>query len=283
MGEEKRVIKPLIRWVGGKKNITKDLMAAMPEKYNQYYEPFFGSGALYFYIGTTLKRSCINDVNPTLMSLYKFIKKDPRGLMVLLSKYQATYNKLKIEEKEVYYYKKRMLYNKLQFNNPERVALFVFLNRAGYNGMYRENASGWFNIPFGKREKVKLYDKENIYLASRLLSKTTITSKNYIFCLNNVSKGDFVYLDPPYYPLNHTSSFTKYNEIDFSKEHQVELKGVVDKLTRIGCYVLLSNSNTGFIKDLYRDYKISSLYANRFVNSKLAGRGKIEELLIKNY
>lgn len=266
--------KPFVKWAGGKRQIVDILIKEIPTEFNTYIEPFVGGGALLFEL--LPKKAIINDVNSELINAYLVIKNFPERLIKSLKNHK---------NEEEYYYKIRALDpNKL--SPVERASRFIYLNKTCFNGLYRENSSGQFNVPFGKYKTPKIVDEENIRIVSEYLNTADITILNsdYKKVCKLAKKGDFVYLDPPYYPLSKTSSFTKYTRYDFTEKDQKELAEIFKKLDRKGCYVLLSNSNTEFIKNLYRGYEIKEIQANRAINSKAEGRKKAKiEVLIKNF
>lgn len=267
---------PVIKWVGGKRQLLKEIKENLPASFNQYHEPFIGGGAVFFDFNK--KGSVICDLNPELTNLYEVIKTAPQELIVDLQKHQNT---------EEYYYAHRKLdrdpeaFNKM--TNVERASRFIFLNKTGFNGLYKVNKRGEFNVAYGKRQNVSLYDEENILACSELLKETTIKTGDFETIKGTIQSGDFVYLDPPYVPLSKTSSFTEYTSVGFNDDTHIRLKEMCDYINEIGAYFMLSNSHTQFILDLYKDYNIKTVEANRMVNCKVSARGKINEVLVMNY
>lgn len=267
--------KPVIKWVGGKRQLLKEIKNNIPKKFNRYFEPFIGGGALFFELKH--KQSFISDYNDELTNLYEIIKTKPKELIKDLKNHENT---------ESYYYAIRELDRKSSYKRVSKVkkaSRFIFLNKTGYNGLYRVNKLGQNNVPFGRYTDPKIVDEENILACSELLQNTTITTGDFESIKPHVKKGDFIYLDPPYVPLNATSNFTAYTEQGFDDDMQFRLKELCDYINNIGAYFLLSNSYTEFITDLYQDYKIIIVEANRALNCKASGRGKIKEVLVKNY
>ncbi len=268
--------KPVIKWVGGKRQLIDEIKKNLPKNFNRYFEPFIGGGAVFF----ALKRtdSVINDYNPELTNMYEVIRDTPKKLIKELQKHQNN---------EEYYYKLRALdrepkqYAKL--SKVERAGRFIFLNKTGYNGLYRVNKKGQNNVPYGKYKNPAIFEENNILECSKLLQKTTILTGDFENIKEHIKKGDFVYFDPPYVPLNTTSNFTAYTDKGFDDDMQFRLKELCDYIDRIGAYFLLSNSYTDFILDLYKDYNIVTVEANRAVNCKSTGRGKVKEVLVRNY
>jgi DNA adenine methylase len=266
--------KPFVKWAGGKRQLIKVLTNNLPPSYNRYIEPFVGGGALLFEV--LPYKAIINDINTELINAYTVIKDDIDALIEDLKKHK---------NEEEYYYKIRSL-NPEKLSAVERASRFIYLNKTCFNGLYRENSKGKFNVPFGKYKNPKILDEENLRAVSEYLNTAEISILNldYKEVCKLAKKGDFVYLDPPYYPISKSSSFTKYHKLDFTERDQMELTEVFRELDRKGCYVMLSNSNTKFIKELYKEYEIWEVSANRFINCKGDKREKVNvEVLIKNY
>ena len=267
--------KPFIKWVGGKRQLIKMIKEYLPQNFNNYFEPFIGGGALFF----ELKRedSFINDYNPELTNLYNIIKTKPNELIDELKGH--------INSSE-YYYEMRALdrdekvYKKL--SGVKKASRFIYLNKSGFNGLYRVNKKAQFNVPYGRYKNPKYLDEKNIISCSKLLQSTTITTGDFENIKDQIKKGDFIYLDPPYVPLN-SSSFTSYTDVGFDEDMQFRLKEFCDYIDEIGAYFMLSNSYTDFILDLYNGYDIKTVEANRAINSKADLRGKVKEVLVRNY
>lgn len=274
--------KPFLKWVGGKARLAPQLHALMPAGYKNFHEPFAGGAALFFYAGP--KQAVLNDINPALMGAFKNIKDKPDELIDCLQAKQAAYYAQGEEERRVFYYQMRNEFNAIKSPaSLQKSCLLIFLNKTCYNGMYRENSKGGFNVPFGNYKQPNICDAETILADSRALQNVALTSEPFEDIVKTAKKGDFVYFDPPYHPLTKTSSFTSYSESGFNESDQVRLKDIFDALHKKGCYVMLSNSSTSFIKDIYANYRQETVMAARAINSKAAGRGKIEELVILNY
>jgi DNA adenine methylase len=265
---------PFVKWAGGKSQLLRILKLFVPENYDTYIEPFLGGGALFFSLMP--QKAIVNDINQELINAYLVIRDKVSDLIESLKKHKNDME---------YFYKIRRLDPKT-LSDIERASRFIYLNKTCYNGLYRENSKGEFNVPFGKYKNPKILDEENLIAISEYLNSADITilNKDYKEVCSMAKKGDFVYLDPPYYPVSKTSSFTKYSKYDFTEKDQIELSHVFKELDRKGCYVMLSNSNTDFIKNLYKDFEIIELHANRFINCKPDRRVKSNvEVLIKNY
>lgn len=273
---------PFIKWVGGKRGLLTQLLDKFPKKFENYHEPFLGGGAVFFelYSRGLLKNKKIylSDINSELINTYNVVKSHPIELIDNLESFKEQHNK-------EFYYKIRELDRKDNFKNLtniQRATRFIYLNKTCFNGLYRVNKKGYFNTPIGSYKNPNIVDKDTILSASEALQYAIILNIPFKHVINNVSKNDLVYFDPPYYPLTKTSSFTSYDENSFLDDKQKELFEVFEILHNKGCYVLHSNSDTDFIKNLYQNHDIKFVQANRFINSKSSGRGKINEVLIRN-
>lgn len=291
---------PFVKWAGGKGQLLDILKENLPKEIGttitKYAEPFVGGGALLFSLLSehSFNEIYICDNNKELMNTYLVIKEHCDELICILSIMQNKYNScIDNEEKQAYYYEQRDRYNTLVLNDNTRVekaALFILINRTCFNGLYRVNKKGLYNVPFGKHTNPTICDTENLLKTSEALQNVTIRSCDYHDVLNFADENTFVYIDPPYRPLNATSGFTSYTEAQFNDQNQIELSDMYKKLSSIGAKVLLSNSdphnvdkNDNFFDDLYADFTILRVEASRMINSKASSRGKIKELLIKNY
>lgn len=270
---------PFIKWVGGKKRLLNELKIFFPEKYNKYYEPFLGGGSVFFNFSP--KNATIGDLNKQLINCYLTIRDNFDELKEKLLELQ---NKNTSEE----YYELRKEFNKLKQDNSNIIyvsALFIYLNKAGYGGVYRENSKGGFNVPYGKYKSLNLYDEKKFIEIKKVLENKNINILNsdYKDIIKDAKKGDFIYLDPPYYKENKTS-FTKYQKQDFNEDNQKELFNLLNSLDKKGVYFLLSNSNTEFIKSLYKNYNITEVSVGRHINNKKKTiQKKNNEVLIYNY
>lgn len=266
---------PFLKWAGGKRQLLSQLDEFIPKKFNKYFEPFVGGGALYFYL--LHKNAILIDNNWELVNTYKVIKKNVGELINCLKKH--TYDK-------EYYYKIRALdrdiENYKEMSDIEKAGRTIFLNKTGYNGLYRVNQKGFFNVPFGRYSNPKICDRKNLLAVHHALQSVEIIHDSFEICLDYVDKGDFVYLDPPYHPLSNTSLFTSYTKQDFGEDSQLKLYKAFQKLNQKGCKILLSNSYSDFILDLYGNFRIEILKAKRAINSKSNKRGEIKEVLIMN-
>lgn len=275
--------KPFIKWAGGKRALLPELLRLMPESFNNYFEPFIGGGALFFEL-TRLgllngKKAYLFDANDELINTYQTVKKHPKKLLGQLKEFQAKHS-------EEFYYATRAMDREPNFKSlptEVRAARFIYLNKTCFNGLWRVNSKGYHNVPSGKYKNPTIYDEGVIMAASAALQNAQIQNADFAKVLDFADKGDFVYFDPPYYPLNATSSFTAYHENVFLDEEQKRLYGVFKKLAGGGVSVMHSNSDTEFIKELYKGYDIEFVEVNRFINSKSSGRGKIREIITRNF
>lgn len=265
---------PFIKWAGGKRQLLKELTTGLPN-FRNYHEPFLGGGALFFELFNKglIKHAHLYDYNDELITAYKAVKDMPFELIKELQK--PIY---KNDENE--YYRIRAL--KLQ-SMLERAARLIYLNHTAYNGLYRVNSNGEFNVPFGNYKNPKLFSEEVILADSKALQNAELHSGDFSMVLDYAEEGDLIYFDPPYNPLSVTSNFTSYTSADFSEEDQKRLAKVFGELDKRGCYVMLSNSSTELIRKLYKGYYIRVVYANRAINCKADGRGKVQELIITNW
>lgn len=269
---------PVLKWVGGKRQLMSEIEKLIPKNYTKYYEPFIGGGAVLFELQPS--KAVINDINGELINLYKVIKEDVEGLIEDLKKHENT---------SEYFYsirgldRNKEIYEKL--SNIERASRIVYLNKTCFNGLFRVNRAGEFNTPFGRYKNPNIVDEITLRAVSKYFNKADITILNVDFeeALKGIRKGAFVYLDPPYDPISNSANFTGYDKGGFNREEQIRLKNLCDKLDKRGVRFLLSNSSTDFIKELYRDYNITIVKAKRAINSKGNARGEVDEVLVRNY
>ena len=272
--------KPFVKWAGGKRQILDKLIKYVPEDFNTYYEPFVGGGALFFELSP--KNAVINDSNEELINVFRCIKDEEK-----LTKMSNELNHHEANHSEEYYYKIRNIdRDKNKFNrlsDYKRAARTIYLNKACFNGLYRVNSKGEFNVPFGKKLKVNTYDGQNIGIIHAYLNfnNIKILSIDFEEAVKDAKEGDFIYFDPPY--DSDTSTFNSYTEDGFSKDEQIRLSNVFKNLSDRGCYVMLSNHNTVLINELYKDFYIHKITAKRNINSNGKKRGKVEEVIITNY
>jgi len=291
-------IPTFIKWAGGKSQLIRDIENQLKKlkdfNIGTYYEPFLGSGAVFFYLKSTcllnIKNFFLSDSNKELIECFIVVRDDVEKLILELRKLKNEYKTLKSEkEKEEYYYYRRDSYNEIKKTKKnslkiKKAALLIFLNKTCFNGLYRVNADNEFNVPFGKYENPEIFNEDVLRKANKLLKGTIIKSIDFRKILKSMKPRDLVYFDPPYVPLSKTSSFTSYTKVDFNDNDQENLARVFKKLNKLGCYLLLSNSDTDKIKKLYASFKpFKVVKARRSISCIGTKRGKINELLIKNY
>jgi len=289
--------KPFLKWAGGKTQLLNDINKLIPFAVNDtftYIEPFVGSGAVLFWILNkfqNIEKAIINDINTDLINCYKIIKDDVGFIIKTLKEYEKQYNSFYFEsiERKDLFYKNRNLFNQRKLNNIEQAALFIFLNKTCFNGLYRVNRNNEFNVPQGNYKNPKICDEDNLLLVSRLLQKVEILNTDFSETIHYANNTSLFYFDPPYKPLSETSSFNSYSKNEFNDNEQIRLKIFCDKLDQLGIKWILSNSDVkgydpqnNFFDNLYYLYNIDRVYANRFINSNSEKRGKLTELLITN-
>lgn len=270
---------PIVKWVGGKRQLLPIITQMIPRTFETYYEPFFGGGALFFELHPT--SAVINDFNPQLIQMYRSVQTDPDSVKRRLDEFQNTYNSLSSDgSKCEYYYGLREEYNRRICNDESdevTAALLIFLNKAGYNGLYRVNKSGRYNVPPAHRKRLSLYAEPNFSDSAKALSNASILCGDFSDAVKDAKKGDFVFIDSPYY-----DTFDNYQSGGFSEEDHERLASVFADLSHRNVKCLLTNSNTDFIKNLYKDYNIRTVPVKRMVNSDAAHRTG-EEVIITNY
>lgn len=288
--------KPFIKWVGGKSQLLEEIREKYPSKIEKYCEPFVGGGAVLFDILSKFqpKKVLINDINKELINTYSQIKNNCEEMISQLSDLQSIYKNHSLEENKGFFYEKRTRYNELKVNgneaeNLEKAVLFIFLNKTCFNGLYRVNSKGLFNVPFNNAKNPLLCDEENLQACSKLLQNVEMKAGDYKECKSFIDDKTFVYIDPPYRPLTQTAAFTSYSENGFSDKEQIELGTFINDISNKGAMVLASNSdpknsdeNDNFFDDLYSHFEIERVSASRMINSNAKKRGAINELLISN-
>lgn len=273
-----KVIQPFLKWAGGKRQLLPEIRKYVPKRMGTYYEPFLGGAAVLFDLQP--KKAVINDINSELINTYLVIKNNVEDLIEDLKKHENTSD---------YYYKIRDLdRDKNQFSklsDVEKASRLIYLNKTCFNGLFRVNSQGQFNVPFGRYKNPNIVNEFVLRAVSHYLNNNEVEILNVDFAdaVSNAKKGDFVYLDSPYDPVSDTASFTGYTLGGFNKDEQIRLRDLFVDLDKRGCKVLLSNSATDFIKDLYKDYRIEIVSATRNINSIASKRGKIDEVLVMNY
>ncbi|MDP2796971.1 MAG: DNA adenine methylase [Methanoregula sp.] len=298
--------RPFLKWAGGKTQLLYEFNKRLPEeltkgKITKYVEPFIGGGAVFFYLNEkfSFEQSYICDANEELTLSYRVIKRSVKELISELKTLKSAYLSRNDEERESYYYEVRDAFNQklpeIDFENyssewVERAARIIFLNRTCFNGLFRVNQKGEFNVPFGKYKNPDILNEDNLEDVATVLKTTQILAGDFTQCREFVDDTTFVYFDPPYRPLNRSSFFTSYSKNGFYDKDQVRLKDFFKELDGVGAKIMLSNSDPknenpddSFFDDLYSDYYIERVPAKRMINSNGAGRGNINELIITNY
>ena len=266
---------PIVKWAGGKRQLMFELLNNIPKNYNRYFEPFVGGGALFFELQPN--NAYISDINEELINLYRVVRDNVNELINDLKKHEIS---------KEYFIEIRNIDRKSEYQNWSKIqkaSRFIYLNRTCFNGLYRVNSQGQFNVPFGHYKNPRILDENNLINCSNLLQKTEIRHSDFSEILKIVKKGDFVYFDPPYVPLSETSSFTSYTKDGFDMDMQFKLKDVCNELNSMGIKFLLSNSDTKLVNELYENYNIKKVFASRAINANADGRGKITEILVRNY
>jgi len=267
--------RPVLKWAGGKRQLLSRLIARLPPHFSVYHEPFVGGAALFVELArcNLLATAYLSDINPVLIELYTALRDQVEAVITAL--------KLHVHD-EAYYYSIRAL-DPHSLTLPERAARIIYLNKTCFNGLYRENKAGKFNVPFGRHKNPTICDEVNLRAVSQLLQGVTITRQSFTEVLANANSGDFVYFDPPYLPTSATANFTGYARDGFGLFDQEQLRDVFFQLAERGIYAMLSNSDMPLIRDMYADANIQQVFATRAINSRGSQRGPVPELIICNY
>ena len=272
-------LQPFTKWTGGKRQLLGELRSYMPETYGRYFEPFVGGGALFFDLAP--EKAVINDFNEELINAYRQIKNNPAELINLLIKHKENNSK-------DYYLALRSADRDgriSRMTGVERAARILYMLRVDFNGLYRVNSKNQFNVPYGRYKNPKIVDVDLLYQISEYLNENDveILQTDFAEAVKDAQTGDFVYFDPPYIPLNETSSFTSYTHEGFSYEEQIRLRNTFKELTERGVYAILSNSSSPLVEELYKDFNIYFVEAQRTNGAKSSSRGKISEIIVTNY
>ena len=252
-----------------------ELLARLPQTFEAYHEPFVGGGALFFALGGAgrLGRVYLSDANAALIDVYLALRDHVAGVIAALQAHHY--------DRDHYYAVRAQRPDDLSL--PERAARIIYLNKTCYNGLYRENRAGQFNVPFGRYKNPTICDEPNLRAVSAALQGVDIARRRFDTVLDYAKEGDFVYFDPPYVPLSPTANFTTYDRAGFGPADQTQLRDVFAELARRGVRALLSNSDTPFVRELYAGFRVEQLFAARAVNSRANGRGKVAEVVVLNY
>ena len=268
---------PFLKWAGGKRQLLPALMAHLPERIGNYHEPFLGGGALFFALvraGLLAgHKAFLSDTNPELIAAYRAIQHDVEAVISCLRRHR--------HDRAEFYRVREQDWRAL--SPPEAAARTIYLNRTGFNGLYRVNRQGRFNVPFGRYKNTRFCDEDNLRAVSRALRKAKLCQEPFERVLARTQRGDLVYFDPPYVPLSPTASFVSYAKDGFSLEYQERRAEAFEELTHRGVHVMLSNSAVPWVRRRYQGHRIHEVLARRNVNSKAERRGPIKELLITSY
>ncbi|MCL2228539.1 MAG: DNA adenine methylase [Firmicutes bacterium] len=291
----KGIAKPFLKWAGGKGQLLEKFGELYPADFKVYIEPFVGGGAVLFDVlqRFNVEQAVIIDLNKELINCYRCIKEDVNEIIKQLDQLKVKFISLSLDEQAKFYLDIRKRYNEIKLNGKydfEKAADFIFLNKTCFNGLYRVNSKGEYNVPFGKSKNPCIYDVDNLTLISKLLQKVTILYGDYKQCLNYTTENTFLYFDPPYRPLTTSASFVGYSQNGFNDDDQKQLAKLVRQLSKQGCKVMLSNSdpknsdlNDNFFDDLYNGFGIMRIKARRMINCQADKRGDITEIIVRNY
>lgn len=262
---------PFLKWAGGKGRLLGQFASLFPTRFNHYYEPFVGAGAVFFHLEPA--RATISDTNPDLIACYQTLQQDPEALIELLRMYR--------HDRDFYYHVRDL--DARELSPVQRAARMIFLNKTCFNGLWRVNRSGRFNVPFGDYKNPKILDPDNLRAVTSILQTTRIHCRPFEAVAAEARRGDFVYFDPPYHPVSATSSFTSYGADDFKPADQERLAATFRELDRSGVKVMLSNSDVPFIRELYQGFRIEQVWAARAINRDGSKRGAVSEVVVLNY
>ena len=263
-----RRARPFLKWAGGKTQLVPEILARFPEHFGRYFEPFAGGAAVFFALAP--RKGALSDVNASLIGAYQAIRDELPAVLEVLRRHVAT---------EEHFYRVRAQ-DPGALSPAAAAARFIYLNRTCFNGLYRVNRAGRFNVPFGRYKNPTLCDADNLTAVSEMLQGADLRVESVFEAARRVRRGDLVYLDPPYDPLSPTASFTSYTDQGFGRDAQVRLAELFRALARRGAHVVLSNSDTPFINELYRDFRVEKVYARRAINSRADRRGPVTEVLV---
>jgi DNA adenine methylase len=267
------VAAPVVKWVGGKTKLLPELLARMPDQFARYYEPFAGGAALFFRVAP--ERAVLADSNPDLIGLYTWLSRDAAGVIRRLEHHRSAHC-------ESHYYATRTRWNdrELHWSSADRAATFIYLNKTCFNGLWRVNRAGAFNVPIGRYTDPPICVPQALRAAAAVLGRADLRYGDYRAAVADARRGDFAYFDPPYDPVTQTANFTSYTVDAFGADHQRALADTASALVARGCRVMLSNSDTPFIRSLYKGFHIDRVRCSRAINSNAAKRGEVDELII---
>ena len=295
--EDMTQARPFIKWVGGKTQLLDEVRKSLPRDFASrqhvtYVEPFVGGGAVMFWIlqeYPNIERAIINDINQELIYTYRVIKENVEELIAVLAHFQDEYIPLAAEDRKAYFFEKRVCFNTKKTNPVETAALFIFLNRTCFNGLYRVNSKGEFNVPHGKYANPRICDVDNLHACSAVLQKVDILCGDFSETGRYAGPDTLFYIDPPYKPITETSSFTSYSKVGFNDEEQILIREFCVQISKDKALFVASNSDPkdvnpseNFFDTLYNHFIIKRVSAARMINSDASGRGAISELMISN-
>jgi DNA adenine methylase len=275
-GSRAIVAQPVVKWAGGKSRLLPELFARLPERWGRYFEPFGGGAALFFALAP--EQGVLGDANPDLVRMYRALATDVSAVIRKLRSHARAHS-------ETHYYGARARWNarRAAWAPATGAAAFIYLNKTCYNGLWRVNRAGGFNVPFGRYTNPPICVPDALLAAHRVLQRADLRCGDYRATLGDIERGDLVYLDPPYEPVTATANFTSYTPQSFGRDAQRELAETARRLVARGCHVLLSNSDTPFTRDLYADFHIDAVRCSRSINSSATRRGDVSELIISGH
>lgn len=276
-------MKPLLKWAGGKRHIADELFSYFPVDWNKgtYIEPFIGGGAMFLFLAP--ERALIADLNIRLFGFYSHIKNSPDEVFNGIFEISKSFNESPLEKKKDFYLELRSKYNSSEVSSVESAILLYSLNKLCFNGLYRENSKGFFNVPFGQKKSFPALERQDFESASTLLQNATVSNSDFEATLSHAVAGDFVYLDPPYIPIDATSSFTSYHADGFGLSDQARLAQRMIELKESNIKAMCSNSDTPLSREVYGNLNIKTIQAPRMVSARASGRGSVSELIITNF
>ena len=276
-------MKPLLKWAGGKRHIADELFSYFPVDWNKgtYIEPFIGGGAMFLFLAP--ERALIADLNIRLFGFYSHIKNSPDEVFNGIFEISKSFNESPLEKKKDFYLELRSKYNSSEVSSVESAILLYSLNKLCFNGLYRENSKGFFNVPFGQKKSFPALERQDFESASTLLQNATVSNSDFEATLSHAVAGDFVYLDPPYIPIDATSSFTSYHADGFGISDQARLAQRMIELKESNIKAMCSNSDTPLSREVYGNLNIKTIQAPRMVSARASGRGSVSELVITNF
>ena len=283
MRDEGEVVSPLLKWAGGKRHIADLLVGFLPTDWRsgRYYEPFFGGGAMFLRLKPEQAR--LSDLNPRLIGFYRFVKDSPTTLLDNIGQLSDEFESAKAGKKSEVFYKMRSQFNESDPQEIESASLLYALNKLCFNGLYRENSKGMFNVPFGNKKRFPTVDEDQFFAVSKLLTNAELKTSDFVIAVETAESDDFVYFDPPYIPINPTSSFTAYSSTGFGIDDQKRLAELMLNLARRGVRAMCSNSDSVPTREVYSALRIDVIQAPRMVSASADGRKLVNELVIRNY